>query len=265
MSTFSVVIPSYNDADMLRECLRALAVQTRAPDEVIVVDNGSTDDTSAVARAAGARVVLEPERGVLHATAAGFDAAAGEIIGRLDADSRPLPDWVELVLARFDADPTTDAVTGSGTFYGCGAFWRFVGRRLYLGGFFLFVSVFIGRTPVFGSNFAMRREVWEDVRGRIHLDDPRAHDDLDISCVLDPDTGVDYDRDLLMPVSARPFATFAGFQRRASWAFHLLGVNLREIPWHTRVLAGAAGRRRRRKRQRAASGISPRSVPASRE
>ncbi|GAA4354735.1 glycosyltransferase family 2 protein [Microbacterium rhizosphaerae] len=264
MSTLSVVIPSYNDAAMLRECLRALAAQTRQPDELIVVDNGCTDDTAQIARAAGARVVVEPVRGVLRATAAGFDAATGEIIGRLDADSRPNPDWIARVMADFRTDPTLDAVTGGGVFYGGRAFWRFVGRWGYLGGYVVSMRVVLGRTPLFGSNFALRREVWDDVRGRIHLDDPRTHDDLDITCVLDPDTSVDYDPGLLMPVSARPFDRFAEFQRRASWAFHGLGVNLREVPWLTRLRLTAAGRRRRRAR-RAAYEVSLRSVPASPE
>jgi glycosyltransferase involved in cell wall biosynthesis len=264
MSTLSVVIPSYNDAAMLRECLRALAAQTRQPDELIVVDNGSTDDTAEVARAAGARVIVEPARGVLRATAAGFDAATGDIIGRLDADSRPNPDWIARVMADFRADPTLDAVTGGGVFYGGRALWRFVGRWGYLGGYIVSMRVVLGRTPLFGSNFALRREIWADVRGRIHLDDPRTHDDLDITCVLDPDASVDYDPGLLMPVSARPFDTYAGFQRRASWAFHGLGVNLREVPWLTRLRLTAAGRRRRRAR-RAAYEVSPRSVHASPE
>ncbi len=264
MSTLSVVIPSYNDAAMLRECLRALAAQTRQPDQLIVVDNGSTDDSADVARAAGAIVVFEPLRGVLHATAAGFDAATGDILGRLDADSRPRPDWVARVMADFRTDPTLDAVTGGGIFYGGRAFWRFVGRWGYLGGYIVSMRLVLGRTPLFGSNFALRREVWDDVRGRIHLDDPRTHDDLDITCVLDPDASVDYDPALLMPVSARPFDTLAGFQRRASWAFHGLGVNLREVPWLTRLRLTAAGRRRRRER-RAAYGVSVRSVRASHE
>ncbi|MEQ1737533.1 MAG: glycosyltransferase, partial [Rhodoglobus sp.] len=47
MSRVSVVIPALNDSVMLASCLRALAKQTRLPDEIIVVDNGSTDDTAA--------------------------------------------------------------------------------------------------------------------------------------------------------------------------------------------------------------------------
>ncbi|KHK98946.1 hypothetical protein LK09_08920 [Microbacterium mangrovi] len=250
MSTLSIVIPSYNDAAMLRECLTAVAAQTRPPDEVIVVDNGSTDDTAAVARAAGARVVLEPVRGVLHATAAGFDAATGDLIGRLDADSRPAPDWAARVMHDFEADPGLDAVTGSGDFYDCGPFWRFVGKRLYLGGYFTAVGAIIGRVPLFGSNFAIRRSAWERVRSRVHLEDPRAHDDLDISMVLEPDMTTRYDGALHVGISARPFATFDGFGRRASWAFHVMGVNLREVGWPERL--AQAAHRRKRARQRVA-------------
>jgi glycosyltransferase involved in cell wall biosynthesis len=251
MSTISVVIPSLNDADMLSHCLDALAQQTRAPDEIIVVDNGSTDDTAAVALAAGARVVEEPVRGVLRATAAGFDAATGEIIGRLDADSRPGPDWIARIESRFAADPTLTALTGTGEFYGRGAFWRFIGRNLYLGGYLWVFRIVLGRMPLFGSNFALRREAWLDVRGRVHRDDPHAHDDLDISLVLDPDMGVDFDRTLTVGVSARPFDSWSGFGRRASWAFHIVGVNFREVSWPLRLWLCARGRHRRRAAQRA--------------
>ncbi|MFE6996883.1 glycosyltransferase family 2 protein [Microbacterium sp. NPDC057659] len=247
----SVVVPSYDDAVLLRGCLQALAVQTRMPDEIIVVDNGSHDDTAAVAREFGAAVVTEPQRGVLHATAAGFDAASGSLLGRLDADSRPQPDWAARVVRRFEADPTLGGLTGTGEFYGRGPVWRFIGRYVYLGGYFLTMRLVLGRLPLFGSSFALRREVWHELRPRLHLDDPRAHDDLDITAVLSPATGVDFDRGLRVQVSARPFDDFAGFRRRASWAFHMLAVNLREVSWGRRVVACARGRRMRRMQRRA--------------
>ncbi|MEQ6896484.1 glycosyltransferase family 2 protein [Microbacterium sp. KR10-403] len=239
MSTVSVVVPSLNDADMLRECLRHLAAQTRAPDEIIVVDNGSTDDTVAVAVAAGARVVSEPRRGVLRATAAGFDAATGDVIGRLDADSRPDPHWTARVAARFDADAELAGLTGTGEFYGAGRFWRWVGGHVYLGGYFWFIGIMAGQQPVFGSNFALRRTVWERIRDRVHLDDPHVHDDLEITMTLDADMRVEYDAELHVGVSARPFQNVAGFKRRASWAFHDIALNWGEIGWWER-------RRRRR-------------------
>ncbi len=267
MTTISVVIPSRDDARMLRHCLAALAVQTRPPDEVIVVDNGSQDDTAPVARAAGARVVSEPRPGVLRATAAGFDAAEGDVIGRLDADSIPSPDWVAHLEERFDADPTLTGITGTGRFYGGTWPRRFLGRYAYLGGYFWSMRVVMGHVPVFGSNFALRREAWQEVRPHLHMDDPRMHDDLEISFALQPDMGVDFDRDLRVGVSARPFDSMAGFRRRVNWAFHGLAVNLSEESIAQRQWQCAAGRRQRHRLQRAARRMSrqvtERSAPAS--
>lgn len=256
MSAISVVVPSLNDARMLEHCLAALAVQTRAPDEIIVVDNGSTDDTAEVAAAAGARVITEPQRGVLRATAAGFDAAHGDIIGRLDADSRPDPHWVARLEERFDADPTLDALTGPGIFYGRGAGWRFFGRYIYIGGYFWFVGLMTGAVPVFGSNFAMRRETWLDTRTRIHLEDPKMHDDLDISFALDPQTGVELDTALRVQVSARPFDNWSGVWRRVSWGFYGMRVGLSDVSLLRRRRLRAQGRRHRRAAQAAQQPIT---------
>ncbi|NNC11434.1 glycosyltransferase family 2 protein [Planctomonas sp. JC2975] len=247
MPTVSVVIPSLNDACMLRQCLADLAVQTVQPDEIVVVDNGSTDDTSSVAHAAGARVIHEPTRGVLHATAAGFDAAGYEIIGRLDADSRPAPDWIERIHERFANDPTLSAVTGTGTFYGCGPVWRAIGKYLFLGGYFVFIGSLVGHTPLFGSNFAIRRDAWLAARDRIHLDDPKAHDDLDLSFALDEGAAVEFDRRLRVRVSARVFLSAPDFLRKAEWAFHGVGVNWAEVSWPRRVLRSARVRAARRR------------------
>ncbi|MFA5606140.1 MAG: glycosyltransferase family A protein [Leucobacter sp.] len=248
MATVSVVIPSLNDARMLRYCLAALAVQTRQPDEIVVVDNGSSDDTAKVARAAGARVITEPVRGVLRATAAGFDAASGEILGRLDADSRPAPDWLERVERRFAADPTLAGVTGPGIFYGRGPVSRFVGQYIYIGGYFWFMKLFLGQVPVFGSNMALRREAWLDARERIHLQDPRMHDDLDISFALAPEMFVELDRSLRVKVSARPFDDVSGLKRRVGWAFYSMRLYFGEVSWWRRRRLRAAARRNRSSR-----------------
>lgn len=249
----SVVIPSLNDARMLEHCLDALQAQTRQPDEVIVVDNGSTDDTAAVAVAAGARVVVEPKIGVLRATAAGFDAAQGDIVGRLDADSRPARDWIETLEQRFEADPTLSGITGPGIFYGRDAASRFIGQHIYIGGYFWFMKLFLGQVPVFGSNMALRRETWIDARQRIHLDDPHIHDDLDISFALSPDSVVELDKNLVVMVSARPFDSTAGLKRRVVWAFHGMRLYLSEISWWRRRRLRRAALANRRQQVRSAS------------
>ena len=85
----SVVIPCLNEAESIEACVRAAHEALARGDyrgEVVVVDNGSTDGSGALAAAAGARVVREPRRGYGNAYLAGLAAATGEYIVMLDAD-----------------------------------------------------------------------------------------------------------------------------------------------------------------------------------
>ena len=240
--TISVVIPVYNDAEFLRTCLRALSQQRRAADEVIVVDNASTDATAAIARAAGARLVTEPVRGIWPAASAGYDAADGDVIARLDADSVPPVDWIERIEARFLAQPGTAVYTGPGDFYNCGPVTAWFGGRIYIGGYFIWMGLWLGHYPLFGSNFAMRRDVWAANRTRVRRGSSDVHDDLDFSMHLDGDEPVTLDRSLRVAISARPFETPRGLGRRIHWAGRTLFSGWPDYsPW--RIRHNAARRR----------------------
>ncbi|MBT2500509.1 glycosyltransferase family 2 protein [Agromyces sp. ISL-38] len=230
MGTVSVIVPSYNDAGFLAACLDALARQTRPADEVIVVDNGSTDATADVARAAGARLVHEPLRGIWPATAAGFDAASGDLLARLDADSVPAPDWIAEIERRMAAADRPTAVTDSGRFYGGTALVRWIARTIYLGGYFTVMGALLGHPPLFGSNYAIRADAWAELRGVVHRDRADVHDDLDLSWWLQPGMTVVRERRLIVGVSARPFDTVAELSRRLRMAFHTIAVEWREWP-----------------------------------
>ena len=121
MATISVVIPTRNDADMLAACLSALAGQTRPADEIVVVDNASTDNTAAVCAAAGARRIAVELPGIAACTAHGFDEARCELIARLDTDSIPPADWLERVEAILEKAGPLSAVSGPGDFYELGS------------------------------------------------------------------------------------------------------------------------------------------------
>lgn len=207
----SIVVPVLNDADMLRGCLAALAGQTRAPDELVVVDNGCVDDSVALARAAGARIVVEPERGIPQASAAGFDAASGDILGRLDADSVPPPDWVERVTTAFATDPGLDALSGPGKFYGGREVTTWYAEHIHMAFYFGAVARFLGHGVLYGSNMALRARAWTDLRERVHRHRADLADDLDITLNLAPTMGVRFDPTLVVGVSARPFT---GRERR---------------------------------------------------
>jgi glycosyltransferase involved in cell wall biosynthesis len=225
MTTISVVIPSWNDAVFLQTCLVALAGQTRPADEIVVVDNASTDATAAVALAAGARVIHEPLHGIWPAAAAGYDAATGDIIARLDADSIPPADWLAQIEARLAASPEVDVLTGPGDFYGGGRLAGFLGTKVYIGGYFWSIGLWLTHPPIFGSNFAMRRQVWLGTRDVVHRGRSDVHDDLDFSIHLDPSVTVAYDRTLRVGISARPFDSWRGLARRLNWAIRTLRLH----------------------------------------
>jgi glycosyltransferase involved in cell wall biosynthesis len=85
----SVVIPCLNEAENIERCVElayAVLDEHELPGEVIVVDNGSDDESGVLARAAGATVIYEPRRGYGSAYLAGFNAARGDYIVMIDAD-----------------------------------------------------------------------------------------------------------------------------------------------------------------------------------
>lgn len=93
----SVIIPCRNDAATLPKVLAALKQQTypRAKTQIIVVDNGSRDGSVAAARAAGFEPVIEPQRSAYLARNRGIAAATGEYLLFLDADTVPVPEWIQ--------------------------------------------------------------------------------------------------------------------------------------------------------------------------
>ncbi len=111
---FSVVVPAYNEAHDLPAAMASLRRQdlAEAAFEVIVVDNGSDDATAEIARAYGARVVVEPRRGVCDARQAGVDAARGEFVVSTDADTTHPRDWLRRMDAGLRSRPDAVAIAG---------------------------------------------------------------------------------------------------------------------------------------------------------
>src|SRR5262245_7700242 len=91
----SVVIPCHNEEEGIRAVIQQMPPIV---DEVLVVDNASTDRTSEVARSLGARVIYEARKGYGRAYKTGFAAARGDIIVTMDGDGTYPPDSVPLLL-----------------------------------------------------------------------------------------------------------------------------------------------------------------------
>lgn len=241
----SVVIPCLNDAAMLARCLESLTAQTAQASEVIVVDGGSSDGSRDVAARAGARVIIATG-GIPDATAAGLDAARGDILARIDTDSRPSPDWLQRICEDFASPGSWSAVTGTGRFYGTNALLAWAGRVLYLGGYFHVVGPLLGHPPLFGSNFAIRREAWSRMSPLVHRGRRDIHDDSDLSIQLEPDMTVMYDPTLVVGVSGRQLGSWRSFRRHIAWSVNTFAVN--------RHVMTLRERRRRRREWRRGEG-----------
>ena len=107
----SVIIPAYNAKATLGRCLATLSEQTRPPNEIIVVDDGSTDGTADLARRYDVQVISQANAGPAAARNAGARAARGDLLLFTDADCAPAPDWVEQMVAPF-ADPAVAGAKG---------------------------------------------------------------------------------------------------------------------------------------------------------
>jgi len=182
--TISVVIPAFNEERIIADCLDALAAQTDPVDEIVLVDNGCTDRTVEIAgRYPLVRVVAEPRKGITYARNAGFDAATGDVIARIDADSVAAPDWAATLRASF-ADPTVDAVAGLAGIAELSPGGRIWGRWHYRW-FRHWHERSIGVRPmIYGFNGAFRRVAWLQAREHVTLDDLRISDDVDVTISL---------------------------------------------------------------------------------
>ncbi len=97
----SVVVCTYNGARTIRDCLEGLCCLAYPDYEVIVVDDGSTDDVGAVAREFDVRLIQTPNRGLATARNTGLKAATGEIVAYIDDDAHPDPHWLTYLAATF--------------------------------------------------------------------------------------------------------------------------------------------------------------------
>lgn len=114
--SITVIVPAYNAEPDLRHCLGGLARCSESPHELIVVDDGSTDQTAAIAREFGAIVMATGAGGPLGPARArnlAAQKATGEVLLFLDADVTPHPDTISLVRSVFAADASVDAVIGA--------------------------------------------------------------------------------------------------------------------------------------------------------
>ena len=107
----SVVVASYNAAATLDKCLSALSRMAYPNYEIIAVNDGSTDNTAAIIRQHGVRMIEVPNGGLSRARNLGIEAANGEIVAFIDSDAWPDVDWLYHLVTAMNEQ---DAAAGGG-------------------------------------------------------------------------------------------------------------------------------------------------------
>jgi glycosyltransferase involved in cell wall biosynthesis len=188
-STLSIIIPAYNEEASIEKCLAARMDQTVRADEIIVVNNRSTDDTVAIVERIIAEhpeqnilLVHEDQQGLCPARNKGFATATSTILGRIDADAAIDPHWVEVVKDVF-RDPEIDAATGPVIYHDMPL--QKLGLRLDDRIRTTLYKLAKDHRFLFGSNMALRASAWHGIKDKVSPDaDELLHEDIDIALTL---------------------------------------------------------------------------------
>ncbi|NJN81476.1 MAG: glycosyltransferase family 2 protein [Caldilineaceae bacterium] len=163
----SVVVLTRNRAPSLARTLAAVRAQSYLDFEIVVVDNGSTDQTADVARAYRARrIEVDPRFGIGHCRGVGVNAAQGELIAFCDDDCVPSRDWLAALVARMTEDARIALVGGKVINIGFTGYRRFKGRTKLARNGGLNYAHSDEETEFYGNmNVAMRRQTILEIGG----------------------------------------------------------------------------------------------------
>lgn len=199
----SVVIPAYNEEKYLEQCLVSLLNQSEKADEIIVVDNNSTDKTAAIAKSFGVRVIKEKKQGMIPARNKGFNTAKYEIITRTDADAIVPTDWIKQIKRNFHHDTKLIALSGPMHFYSNSVIEK-VSKwptNIYQNA----VKKVIKNDFLIGPNMALRKSAWKLVKNDVCLNDKDVHEDIDLSIHLATFGKIKFDEKIIVEASFRRY------------------------------------------------------------
>lgn len=208
----SVIIPAYNEEAHIKKCLLSVMEQDfEGPYEIIVVDNGSADRTGSIAKRLGARVAVEPNKGIANALIKGVSEAKSDILVFTDADAEPPKNWLSLIAERFDRDPGLVAVGGPYNFYDAAKTVNVITSKVIVPAYKLISGEFLP-----GVNMAVRKEAYEKAGGfDSHINWGQ---DIDISRRVGEFGKVHFDMKIVVPTSFRRYS--GGHSKKHKKAAH---------------------------------------------
>ncbi len=204
----SVVIPVHNEEAYIGACLESLMHQTDPANEIIVVNNNSTDNTAKIARKYPVKVLTEKKQGLTPARNKGFNQAKYAIIARTDADTILPPNWIKLIKKSF-LDKKLVAVSGPAEFYDLpeliqNSHWQSKPTLFKLiKSYNNLVKKMTKHDCIYGPNYSIRGSAWKKVKDQVCLNDKQVHEDLDLAIHLAPFGRIKFDNNLIVKTSVR--------------------------------------------------------------
>jgi glycosyltransferase involved in cell wall biosynthesis len=168
MATVSIIIPTFNRGKLLKECVDSLLAQTYRDLEIIIVDDGSTDDTQAtiteiIKKHNNVRYYSRHHLGAQAARNFGLTKATGEFIGFFDSDDFWPPDYIETMVKRLQAKPDFDAAYSKIMLLVDGEIRGQYGAMAHPPSGCITTDLFSGKPFILPSSAIFRKNVWSGV------------------------------------------------------------------------------------------------------
>ncbi len=214
----SVVIPCYNEEKYLKNCLLSIINQTKKPNEIIIVDNNSTDNSIKIAKKyqkkySSIKIVKEKNQGISYSRNKGFNTAKGDILVKCDADTILSKQWLAKVNLAFKKNKNIIAYTNHFLIYDVFLIknWKifsFVYQWLF--------KLLSGYHVLLGPALAIRKTSWLKIKNQVCLDDNQVHEDIDLTIHISTYGKIYLDKSIDIRMSGRrikynPFSFFVGY------------------------------------------------------
>lgn len=160
----SLVIPAYNEEKYIGECLASAIKSSQGRfHEIIVVNNNSTDNTQKVAESfPGVKVVFGEKKGLTKARQYGLEAATGDILAYVDADTRMPAGWYDRIEKEFNQNPKLALLSGPYSYFDMVWYLKLFVKFYY---YFAIPIYYLVGYMATGGNFAIRKAVLEKMNG----------------------------------------------------------------------------------------------------
>jgi len=195
----SVVLPAYNEEKYIEKCIESILDQSVPADEVILINNNSTDKTLRLAQKYPIIIENEQMQGTIPTRNHGFDMVTSDIIARTDADTEVPHTWIEQIKS-YMSDHECDALLGA-SYYRRSP--KTINGPLFLSFSEAFKKIF-HVYPLIGPNMAITRAMWRKIKPTLCSDERQIHEDIDIALhIRDAGGKICFDRTNIAVTSTR--------------------------------------------------------------